>query len=237
MTLATKPTPRCSEGKTYWTGCRCDFCKHTAARLKAETRYRRMQRDRGVMYDLDIIDSAECRREIRAAKRRGLSYSEISRLSEVPLLTIRKIGDGTRKKSRRATVNAIIRALAEPDVRAALPNSLVDGKWTRQMVKSLSAQGWSTSHQADIILNNRGHRAGFIRSLAARPTAKYVLKSSEDEMRWLVRAIGDKIGPSNISMVKMQKKGIFPTKHYDGVGNLIRGSLSPEQKAVYDSVR
>lgn len=237
MQLATKPTPKCSQGRTYWMGCRCEHCTRTATRLKAETRYRRMQRDRGLLFDSDLIDAAECRRLLRLAKKRGLSYSEISRLSGIPRLTVLNLANHKRDKCRRITARLLINAVSDPDNRATLPKSFVPNAWTKQMIKSLSAQGWSTLHQAEIIQNNRGHAAGFIRSMGSRTQATSVLKSSEDEMKWLVRAIGDKEGPSNIAKAKMRSRGIFPTKHYDGVGKLIYGSLSPEQKAIYDSVR
>lgn len=204
-----------------------------------QRRYRQRQAMRawGNLLDDDLIDPADAIEAInRALNEWDLSIREVARLTGLPHDTISMIRRGKRKRITRRISNTIIRSLQNEHSRAIQENTRVPAQWSAQMVRSLIAQGWTMQHQRDILQNNLGISAGFIPSIG-RGTNQMCYARHEENVKWLVRAIGDASGPSLRSMTIMKNRGVFPTKHYNLKGELIVSTLSVEQRASYKRVR
>jgi hypothetical protein len=237
MPNSAQVIPRCENGKTYGQKCRCDFCRKQVATMNAMYMHRKAQRDRGIQFDIDLIDPAPSRELLLAAQEHGITDRDLEKLTGLRRETFSRIRLQQPKQIRRSTAVAIRRALADIDGPVERhPMTLVDSKWVRQMAISLCAQGWSRQHQRDILKNNLGVDGGFIqsRSKDAAPVKTYY--KNEQHMKWLVRAIGERMGPATATAKRLQNKGIFPTKHYNIYGDLIKTSLSKEQRAILESV-
>jgi hypothetical protein len=204
--------------------------------MMGQYRLKLLERERGAIFPDDLIDPKDARELITAARARGMTFNEIGRLTGLPKERVRKIHKNETRRVRRDTVDKIYRGLGDPDNRALLDGSLVDPHWTKTMIYALGAQGWSKLHLQDILRNNQDTSGEFINVITRYRGERQIYYRSEKQMKWLVRAIGDKTGPNKCTATKMRKRGYFPTKHYDGEGNLIRGSLNREQRAAYASV-
>ncbi len=228
-----RAVPRCPDGKTYSSGCRCDFCKKTVNTRYQQYLHQRGQREKGIVFDNDLIDATPTRKLLLKALEMGLTDRDVEVMTKVSIDTFARIRRGTGKKVYRYTANAITDGLVDLDIPLRHPMTLVDSSWARQMTLSLAAQGYTFQHQRDILQNNLGKSGGFIASLNKSKTMYY---QNVELMRWLVRAVGDSTGPSVAHAKRMQSRGIFPTKHYNVNGELIRTTLTKEQKALIESV-
>ena len=199
---------------------------------------RKAAKERGQVFDTDLLPSADTEKLLRVAhEQHGLTDRDIARLTGFPEETICRIRNGNVKsgKIRRSTITRISQALENADIAERHPQALVDAAWMRQMSLSLCAQGFTLAHQREILQNNLGIKGSFIKG-AKQSRGKYLRYENLKAMRWLVRAIGDAQGPANSLAKRMQTRGHFPTKHYDYAGNLIRASLTEEQRQHIASV-
>lgn len=183
----------------------------------------------------DLIDASETRELLAEAQKLGITDRDLEKLSGISRESFSRVRLAKSPRIKRITANRIAEALSNMDIAERHPMTLVDATWTHQMVLSLVAQGWTMQHQRDIILNNRGEKAGFIRSRSSYMPEKVYYKNVQT-MRWLVRALGDGQGPAKATAKKMQKRGIFPVKHYNYRGDLIPQTLTKEQRAFLESV-
>ena len=228
----TNSTPRCSENKTYWQGCRCSFCQKQVAAMNARSLHRRDQRKRGAVFDHDLIDVTDTRLLLEQAIDAGITDRDLELMSGVDRASFSRIRRKQSNKVLRRTAVAIAKALEDADMSERHPMTLVDAKWMWQMSQCLTAQGWTRQHQRDILKTNLGVDGGFITS--KQPKQTYY--KNEQHMKWLLRAIGNRVGPATASAKKMQKWGVFPPKHYNVHGDLVVTTLTKEQKALYGSV-
>lgn len=218
--------------RDYFSGCRCPECTHIHTVRTKRSRLRSAQRARGAIFESDRVDARPAVLVLKAAQRRGMSASEITRVTKLDRSTIDRLLHSSRKKQNtcwRSTDIAIRTALADPENRAPVSRTHVSAKRSKQIIASLRAQGWSIAHLRDIIVNNSNHSPWAIHKLS-RDSKEYVEKSTEDLVLWLANAIGDRIGPSSSTAKRAFNQGHFPNKHYDGVGDIIASSLSPEQR-------
>ena len=237
MPNSARTIPRCPDGKTYGEGHRCDFCRRTVAAINAGYRYRVMQRERGVISPEDLIPADEVRELlVKIHKRGNLTDRDLEVITGLRAETISHIRRGKSTRCRRDTATAIFKALEYEDfVPERHPMTLVDGAWVRQMQLSLCAQGYTRQHQRDILKNNLGINAGFIQSRRAGYSGK-VYWQNVQHMKWLLRAIGERPGPATAVAKTMQKRGIFPPRHYNVNGELIKSSLNAEQRQKIEGV-
>lgn len=142
--------------------------------------------------------------------------------------------DSKRKWVQLKTHRRILQTLNETDIRAFQATTLVPIDKSRQIVCSLSAQGWAWDHQADIVALNLNRSGAFLKHLNS-PGKAMILKQNEDVMLWLEKNIGGKLGPAKKSKTWAWKNGYFPLKHYDARGDLIASSLTAEQRRVQSS--
>lgn len=231
--------PRCPDGLTYGKGCRCSFCRKTVAAMNARYRLRVMQKERGVISPDDLVpvdDIRELLIKVARQRKRHITDRDLELLTGLNSRTIYMIRSGKTQRCRRDTAERIIKALEYDDyIETRHPMTQVDGAWLRQMSLSLCAQGFTRDHQRELIERHLGVKAGFLRVRGDKRNKKVYYRSVE-HMRWLVRAVGDATGPSTVLAKRMRTRGIFPTKHYDANGRLIRSSLSPEQRKLLEGV-
>lgn len=173
------------------------------------------------------VDPAESVELVRVAKQRGTSYQEMSRITGLRDKTLEDLAAGRRKFILHDTARRLS-VLADDTVAAPSPGSLVSSRKAQQIRLSLLAQGWSVAHQREILQNNWGIPGGFIIGLETRDTLR--LDNHQAYVR-LADTIGSREGPSIRTKNWYARRGIFPLRHYDGSGQLIRSTLSLEQKA------
>lgn len=229
-----RPIPRCRDGRLYREGCRCSFCKQQIATANALYLHRRTLRERGVISDQDLIDATETRKLLLRAQECKITDRDLEMLTGLTRESFTRIRSGKSSRVRRETATLISRALADMEVVKRHDMTLVDGRWSRQMQLSLCAQGWTRQHQRDILKNNLQSSGGFITS--RRIDGSKVYYKNVKQMKWLVRAIGERRGPATALAARMQTRGVFPAKHYNVYGELIVSSLTEEQRSYIAGV-
>lgn len=220
--------------KTHKNGCTCGPCKQYYSKATQRYHIRTHARARGVQYDIDLIPVDDSREAVQQARKRGLSYNEISRLTGVERQQLCFIEQGKRKRVQRRTQKKILQGLSEPDVRNIAPTSLVPITVEPQIVHSLEAQGWTSEHLKEILQNN-GQGSGTIIDNVFKN--KKALARNLKQVYWLADVIGDKLGPSHRGRMLMQARGIFPMKHYNENGRLNERTLNADQRAALRRVR
>jgi len=168
-------------------------------------------------------------RYVQEARARGLPYTEMIRLTGLSKEVLMPLAHGKRKRVQRKTEKSIMRGLAEPDVRDLTAKSLVPIRDERRIMRSLMAQGWSQEHLVHILqTNNRGN--GYIISGLSHNLIEKAQLGNLQQIHWLAEVIGNRLGPSRRTMLIMQRKGVFPLKHYNEMGRLNVNSLTAEQR-------
>ena len=232
-----KPVPRCPEfTSTYNKKCRCDFCREVHRERRREHRMRASARTWGEQLPTDKVDVSEARDLILRAVSNGASDCEIGRITGLASQTIWDLRHGKRTRIQRDTHDKIRKALENnTDMRNFRDGTRVDATYTLAMIHGLIAQGWPILKQRELIEQNMGRPAGFIRSVLSRqyPGVHY---ANEQAMRWLVSQIGDTLGPSSRSRAWAKNNGYFPTKHYDFNGKLVVSSLPKEMRQAIEGV-
>lgn len=162
----------------------------------------------------------------------------MERLTGIQRLTFQRILNSKVHRVRLDTARKVVRFLSERDgPRALNPSSLVPVARSHQIVLSLLAQGWPVPAQRDILTRERGIPAGFIGGLANRvPNRTLIRWENAQQLVWLADYVGDAVGPSKRTRNYWTKHGHFPLRHYDGTGQLMPATLSPEQRAKYEGV-
>ncbi len=211
-----------------------------SAALRRQSRRRRAERDNGKIFPTDKVNPGRARQIILDAKRRGLSYAEIGRLTGLNWENIERIAgihkDRKAQTIYRSTELAVVKGLTDEYRRSILPQSLVSDKKSRQIIRSLGAQGWTSTHLDDILFNNTGY-TGSICQHTIRNKRLSMRKENEDRILWLADTLKTAEGPSKTLRTRSRNLGYFPLKHYNIHGDLIEDSLSREQKAFLQNVR
>lgn len=239
----------------YQHGCPCLACKECGRKAQVRARLKAIGRERGAIYDTDIVPSDEAIQRVREMiRRRKLSREEMARMTGVSSFTLGRLARPKIKSggqylrdprtpptiTRRvdtAVAGLYAKVFADDETpRDMVPGSLVPVKKSKQIVYSLCAQGWSIEHLSEIIKNNTGESGQVLSSLRDK-ARKYVTKRTEDKVLWLARAIGDRTGPSKNNAAKFRKRGYFPLRHYNVYGDLMPTTLSREQRAILESVQ
>jgi hypothetical protein len=196
---------------------------------------RATQRAQGMKLPTDLIEPANAKKLLKQLLRDGYTQKELQQLTGINSKTLTDLRTGARPKIQRKVESALER-VQEESPRYFEPYTNLPAKKSRQILKSLMAQGWSLDHQRAIIEKNRDHPAGFLHNLTRNRT-KYIWAINALQMQWLEKMIGDREGPSQTLKTKMYNRAIFPTKHYSLKGDLIVSSLSAEQRAKLKSVQ
>ena len=214
---------------THLNGCNCYDCRAYRRQVDETYRLRQKHRSQGVTFAIDLVPVEPSRELILTALKHGTGYTAIAKLTRVQKETISRIARGERARIRRYIAQKIAAGLAQPDIPEIHNEDILPITVERQMIRCLMAQGWTKDHLAEIVKNNGKGSGQAIRILmeGKRDNARaHTLK----QVYWLVEVIGDKQGPSSLTASRMQRRGIFPLKHYDPKGRLNVRSLSDQQR-------
>ncbi len=228
-------TARCADSSTYQRGCRCSACQAYSRRSRELTRHRAELRARGVEFPGDLLPAGETRSLLKRAMKRGLTQTEITRLTGVTRPTLWRILNG-HPTVRRSTANTLHRVLVDDENRHIRPGTRVPTVRPRHIIRCLEAQGWSLDHLEEIIENNLGVSGSCIDS-PLRQDRKTITAVNAKKIDWLYENIGDRVGPSKSLITKMMNRGFFPSKHYNANGEILVSTLSPEQRDALARVR
>lgn len=209
--------------------CKCPECRARKAAIQKRYRKRVAQRKWGVESPLDQFPVGPTRQLLRDANAFGTTFREMEKLTGYSRRDLQRIANGNRKTIRRETRDTIHRAIPDPDIRAYLPDTLVPIAKAKQIARSLSAQGFSLDHQAEILRNNLGVSGSFVKHLA-HPYRRQIFKKNEDIMLWLEKEIGIRTGPGKKCVTWAKKNGFYPLKHYDAKGKLLVSTLSADER-------
>src|SRR5574339_1238457 len=186
---------KCSLGRTYKDGCRCDECRAYVAAAMKKYRRRNAMKEWGNQFPTDLV-SAEtaCKLIWDAHGCRGLTFREIARLTGLDRQTISEIYYQKRQRITRDTEAIVIRNLDKDYTPRALDDTtLVDAEPYHHIVFCLHAQGW---RELDMVkmLKDAGFNHGFFRHSKERPLIMY---KNAKAILWLRDKIGDRRGPSH----------------------------------------
>lgn len=216
--------------------CRCQDCKWTRSKASMTAELRKIERDRGAQFPTDMVPREPARVILMRLSKLGYSQNELVRLTGCNAKTFTRIRH--RRGSTfvyRKVYDALV-AVYNEDQRSFEPNTEIPAKKSRQIIKSLAAQGWTYDHQMEILRNNRDINAGFLK-VTVRNRTKYIRAINAQHIQWLGKTLGEQLGPSESGRVHMRARGFFSQKHYSMKGDLIVSTLTPEQREFYKSVQ
>lgn len=124
----------CGKRAKFIAGCRCEAC-HEANRVYMRALYRRRKAG-----DLNpIVSAAPARAHIRKLSKQGVGNRSIADIVGIQVRRISAIRNGTRKKLRKKTVDAILSI----DKTAATGRALIDATDTWKLLDELVERGYS----------------------------------------------------------------------------------------------
>lgn len=231
MTTTPEMSDYCPHFSSYKHGCRCASCRGKQRRYQAHYRRNKAEREWGVLKPRDRISPEASEKALWSARHDiGLTLNEIARGTGLSKRSVHEIYRGQRKYVERATEEKILAAYG--------PNAVVKRKLTgrepvswdgeKWKIYALFAQGWTQATLRNI-LKDAGRQHGFIDHLSG--DREHIEIQSFKQIDWLVETVGDRRGPSKINPTHYQRLGIFPLIHYTENGELIRESLTKEQRA------
>lgn len=220
----------CPHGLSYGRGCRCDNCRAVACQYMRNWRRRKAEKSWGAQLLTDRVSPEQSEKAIWSARQDlGLTFAEIGRACGISKQSVEDIYYQRRKWVTRRTEESVLAAYGPEAVlqRVFDPRQRIpwdDHKWK---IYGLMAQGWTSKNLAQILAAD-GRSAGWVQHLSDRT---YVYHSTLEHVDWLVELIGDRRGPSRGNPSRIKKLGYFPLIHYTEDGELIRESLTKEQRA------
>lgn len=193
--------------------------------------YRQFQRERGAMFDIDLVDAEPARQLVLAAKNARLTFDEMARKTGLPRSRIGELVwyNGGHKRIWRKTERAIFKGLSDLDDRDYGDRQRVPITVEPLMIKCLAAQGWPR-HELKKMLVEAGVGNGDVLYHVQAKGRKTSMVCTLRQVYWLVKVIGDKPGPSPHLAKRMQHQGVFPLRHYTPEGKLNVRTLSPDQQ-------
>lgn len=153
----------------------------------------------------------------------------MERVTGVSEAQLRKLNAGLLTYVSRGTYNKIAKHYSTEDrvprVRAQHSNAAVPREEWDWLWKGLLAQGWDRRSLREL-LEGDGRSAEFLTNMA-RKTG--MVRSSYENLVWLVKTVGDKRGPSTRNANWMLREGHYPLIHYTEDGKLLVNSITAEQ--------
>lgn len=139
----------------YVGGCRCEHC------TKANAEYQKMRLRRQTHPDIwgevtDLVDATEAREMLVELVACGVGLRRMEEVSGLPRSSLKRILDGTTRRVRRSTVEAL--GHLTPSHRAA--GAVVDARATWDLIDLLLSAGYTRTKIARLIGNDRALQLG-----------------------------------------------------------------------------